>query len=314
MVEVHLSGAFPRSEKLVAATRAVERGKAKQSDVEAILREDNSSLAGLQKEATLDAAVDGQLNWHDLFRPFSDLFTGIQPGSLTRWFDNNTFYRAPVVSGKVSFKGGKVESFFRQDAFPRTSRKKAILPGPFTFATLAENNTGSSTSDLIDEVSHALRDLIKSLQASRYEIFQFNEPCLSAQRNDDDFKTAQNGFETCAKGLSGTSVLQTYFGDASKAAEKLLNYPVDSIGVDFYATSLDSFANVDFNKGLGCGCIDGRNSLLEEPNEIKKFVLKAREDLEPKSIFVSPNCDLDFLPQPVAEKKVRLLGQVKGLI
>jgi len=314
MVEVHLSGAFPRSEKLVAVTRAVERGKAKQSDVEAILREDNVSLAGVQKEAALDVAVDGQLNWQDLFRPFSELFAGIQPGSLTRWFDNNTFYRAPIVNEKVSFRDGEVEGFFRPNSFPRTSRKKAVLPGPFTFATLAVNNAGSSKSDLINEISHALRDLIKSLQASGYEVFQFNEPCLSARPKDDDFNIAKHGFETCAKGLSGTSVLQTYFGDSSQAIEKLLDYPVDFIGVDFYATSLDSFTNVDFSKGLGCGCIDGRNSLLEEPNEIKKFVLKVREALEPKNIFVAPNCDLDFLPQPVAEKKVRLLGQMRELI
>ena len=109
-------------------------------------------------------------------------------------------------------------------------------------------------------------------------------------------------------------MLHTYFGDSSKAIEALLDYSVDSIGVDFYATSLDSLAKVDFNKGLACGCIDGRNSLLESPNEIKDFVSKARDQLEPKNLVIIPNCDLDFLPQSVAEKKVRLLGQIRGLI
>lgn len=314
MIEAHLSGAFPRSEKLVAATRAVERGRATQDDVERALRDDNLSLASLQKDAALDLSVDGQLNWQDLFRPFSELFTGIQPGSLTRWFDNNTFYRAPIVKGTISYKGDNVARFFRGDAFPTTSRKKAVLPGPFTFATLSENSS-KSHADLIDDFSHALRDLIKSLQRAGYEIFQFNEPCLCAKtRTEDDFKIAKHGIETCVKGLAGMSLLQTYFGDSSKVIERLLDYPVDSIGVDFYATSLDSFASVDFDKGLGCGCIDGRNSLLESPNDVKKFVSKVREELEPKTLFVTPNCDLDFLPQPVAEKKIRLLGQIRGLI
>ena len=315
MVEAHLSGAFPRSEKLVAATRAFERGKGSQDEVETILKQDNSSLANLQHDAALDYSVDGQLNWQDLFRPFSELFSGIEPASLTRWFDNNTFYRAPLVKGKINFKGDYTSKFFRADAFPTSSRKKAVLPGPFTFATLSENAASSRRADLVDEFSHALRDLIKSLQGVGYQCFQFNEPSLCAKsRTEDDFSVAKHGIETCAKGLAGQSMLHTYFGDSSKAIEALLDYSVDSIGVDFYATSLGSLTNVDFNKGLGCGCIDGRNSLLESPNETRDFISKARVRLEPKKIIIIPNCDLDFLPLPVAEKKVRLLGQIKGLV
>jgi 5-methyltetrahydropteroyltriglutamate--homocysteine methyltransferase len=315
MVEAHLSGAFPRSEKLIAATRAFERGKGTQDEVETILKQDNSSLANLQSDAALDFSVDGQLNWQDIFRPFSELFSGIEPASLTRWFDNNTFYRAPLVKGKISFKGNYTGKFFRADAFSTSSRKKAVLPGPFTFAALSENGANSRRADLVDEFSHALRDLIKTLQGVGYQFFQFNEPSLCASTlTEDDFDVAKHGIETCAKGLTGQSMLHTYFGDSSKAIEALLDYSVDSIGVDFYATSLDSLTNVDFNKGLGCGCIDGRNSLLESPNEIKDFVSKVREQLEPRNLLIIPNCDLDFLPQPVAEKKVHLLGQIRGLV
>jgi 5-methyltetrahydropteroyltriglutamate--homocysteine methyltransferase len=283
--------------------------------VESALRQDNLSLANLQNDAALDFSIDGQLNWQDLFRPFSELFSGIEPASLTRWFDNNTFYRAPLVKGKIGFKGDHISKFFRADVSPASVRKKAILPGPFTFAVSSETSASSSRPDLVDEFAHALRDLIKSLQRVGYRCFQFNEPSLCGKSvTKDDFTLAKNGIETCAKGLDGQSMLHTYFGDSSKVIETLLDYSVDSIGVDFYATSLDSLTDLDFNKGLGCGCIDGRNSLLESPNETKDFVSKTRKQLEPKNLIVIPNCDLDFLPQPVAEKKVRLLGQVGKLV
>jgi 5-methyltetrahydropteroyltriglutamate--homocysteine methyltransferase len=315
LVEAHLSGAFPRSEKLVAATRALERRKGTQDEVENALKQDNLSLANLQNDVALDFIVDGQLNWQDLFRPFSKLFSGIEPASLTRWFDNNTFYRAPLVKGKISFTGNDTSKFFRVDASSAIGRKKAILPGPFTFAALSEEPSSSSRPDLVDQFAHALRDLIKNLQGVGYKCFQFNEPSLCEKSlTKDDFTLAKNGIETCAKGLDGQSVLHTYFGDSSKVIESLLDYSVDSIGIDFYATSLDSLMDLDFNKGLGCGCIDGRNSLLESPNETKEFVSKTRELLQPKSLIIIPNCDLDFLPQPIAEKKVRLLAQIRKLV
>ena len=315
MVETHLSGAFPRSEKLVAATRAFERGKGTEADVEANLRQDNLSLARLQREEALDFSVDGQLNWQDLFRPFSELFTGIKPGSLTRWFDNNTFYRAPLITGKVSFKGHKPDKFFRADSFPKTSRKKAILPGPFTFGALTETSASSPPPDVVDEFSHALRDLISSLQGMGYDCFQFNDPCLCAKgRTGDDFNLAKNGIETCTRGLTAKSILHTYFADSSQMVNSLLDSSVDYIGIDFYATSLDALAELSFNKGLVCGCIDGRNSLIETPDEVKDFVSEVREKLEPKDLVVAPNTDLDYLPQLVAEKKVRLLGKIRGLV
>jgi methionine synthase II (cobalamin-independent) len=122
---------------------------------------------------------------------------------------------------------------------------------------------------------------------------------------------AQHAFEVCAKGMGIKTRLQTYFGDAGPVIDHLLNYPVDCVGVDFYATSMDALREYSFSKELGCGCIDGRNSLLESPEDLTGFVKRVRNDLEPKSLSIGPNSDLQFLPYPVAEKKVRMLAEAK---
>ncbi len=315
MVEVHLSGVFPRSEKLIDATRAAVRGNLPQAEVDSVLRQDVDSLVELQEESNLDALVDGQLNWQDLFRPFSQLLSGIELGSLTRWFDNNTFYRKPIIVEKVSLKSKDLKQFFRSDLLPKGSPKKAILPGPFTFAHLSENKGYSSFSDLVNDLARALKGVIASLRESGYESFQFNEPSICApDRTQQELEITKHAYQTCAQGIGGRSILQTYFGDASQVIETLLDYPVDAIGIDFYATSLDGLKEYDFTKILGCGCVDGRNSLLESPKDLKTFVSQARENLEPVDIHLTPNCDLDFLPETVAEKKVRILGETKRLV
>ena len=312
MVEAHLTGVFPRSEKLIATTRAALRGNSPQADVDQILQEDVKSLILLQDELELDALVDGQLNWQDLFRPFTKILTGIEPRGLTRWFDNNTFYRKPLITEKIAFKGNGLQEYFRVDLLPKHRHRKAILPGPFTFALLSDNKAYQSLPDLVDDLARCLKGVVKALQGLGYEYFQFNEPSICApNRTSSELETVKRAFETCA---AGKSLIQTYFGDASRVLDTLLDCPVDAIGVDFYSTPLESLKEYDFDKILGCGCIDGRNSLLESPSELKKIIVKLREDLEPTNIYLTPNSDLEFLPRSVAEKKVRLLSETRRLL
>jgi 5-methyltetrahydropteroyltriglutamate--homocysteine methyltransferase len=311
-VEAHLTGVFPRSEKLVTATREAVRGNLHQSEVDQVLEQDVRSLILLQEQSGLDAFVDGQLNWQDLFRPFCELLTGVEPAALTRWFDNNTFYRKPLVTDKIAFKGDDLRQYFRVDLLPKSGRKKAVIPGPFTFSLLSDNKAYPSMPDLVDDMAHSLKAVVKALQGLGYEYFQFDEPCVCApERTKSEFQIVKHAFETCSQ---GKSMIQTYFGDASRAIETLLDCPVDAIGVDLYSTSLESMKEQDFSKILGCGCIDGRNSLLESPNELKEIIQKVQDALNPRDIYLMPNCDLEFLPRPVAEKKVNILGETRKLM
>jgi 5-methyltetrahydropteroyltriglutamate--homocysteine methyltransferase len=198
-VEAHLTGAFPRSEQLVEATRAAERGKISKAEVDAILDHDVTALVEIQQRANLDSYVDGQLNWQDLFRPFSELFTGIRLGSLTRWFDNNTFYREPVIVDRITVGAPELQPFFRYALMPSQARKKAILPGPFTFAVLSHNSAYPSLADLIDDIAHALKRTTENLGRSGYSSVQFNEPALGVNgRTKEDFELAKHALEICA--------------------------------------------------------------------------------------------------------------------
>jgi 5-methyltetrahydropteroyltriglutamate--homocysteine methyltransferase len=312
MVEVHLSGVFPRSESLVEITRAADRGRATDADVQAALDRDCQALLRLQTQVGLDYVTDGQLNWQDIFRPLTELFTGIQLGSLTRWFDNNTFYRKLIIVEKVKSHGSSVDHFFRHELFLDIQRRKAIVPGPLTFALLSENKAYGNVADLIDDFSHALSNVITTLRTAGYALIQFNEPAISNnKRTNEVLQYAEQSYETCAKSAGAKTALHVYFSDPEPVLDAVLDLPVDAVGIDFYATSLESIAKHTFNKELDCGCIDGRNSLLESPEDLSKFVQRVEQKVEPKRITVTPNCDLDFLPYPIAEKKTRLLADVK---
>jgi len=315
MARAELSGAFPRSERLIEATRALDRARATVGEVESALVEDIRAVASLQTGAGLDVIVDGQLNWQDQFRPFTQLFAGVEAGGLTRWFDNNTFFRKPIIRSKVNFAGDGLDQFFRSSLLPLSVPKKAILPGAYTFAVLSQNDAYSSRGELIDALAHCFREVAAKLVNLGYSHIQFNEPALCTQgASGGDIELTQRAYETITKGLGATTTLATYFGDAGNLFPRILDFPIDCISVDLYSTSLESIGEYDFDHGLGCGCLDGRNSLLEEPKELSRVASLIRDRLEPKFMIIQPNCDLDFLPRPIAEKKVRILGQARKLV
>ena len=315
-MKAQLTGAFPRSEALVDLTRAAARGRIQSAELEAGYAREVSTVVNMQSEAGLDLVVDGQLTWKDLFRPFSEMFEGIRTGALTRWFNNNTFYRKPVIADKIRYRGRGLEAYFRYNELPKGGRRKAILPGPYTFAVMAHDQYYSTPADLIDDLAHSLREAVDDLKKTGgYDCFQFNEPCISFQGlTRVDIPALAQAYEELTKGLGAESILQTYFGDATPVIDTVLDLPVDHVGIDFYATPLDSLAGHDFTKGIMCGCVDARNSLLESPDALKKLILQIEDRLNPKSLSIAPNCDLDFLPQTIAMKKLVLLARAKELV
>ena len=310
LISTHLTGIYPRSENTVTLTRAFDRGKASREDVDRAIQADLSNLIAVQTSAGLDWIVDGQLNWQDIFRPFSEILTGITPGTLSRWFDNNTFYRKPMVKGKITLANkSSIDRYFRGDCLP-DKQKKAILPGPFTFAYASQNEIHANFPDLIDDVAHALGETIVELEKRGYQCIQFNEPYLTSNTSRTDLQHAKNAYDILRRNRA-KSMLQTYFNDVQNIIVNLLDFPVDCIGLDLYATPIESVKQYSFTKELSCGCIDGRNSLLESIQEIKSLVERIQITISPKALYVSPNCDLEFLPSQIAERKTQLLRELK---
>lgn len=307
--QVHLTGISPRSEQLIDVSRRFDRGMASKIELQSALDSNTRELIQLQTENHFDFLVDGQLNWQDLFRPFSELFIGIEPGSLTRWFDNNSFFRKPLVKDKIRNGKCNLERYFRYDLLPKSQSRKAILPGPYTFAILSENNAYATFADLVDDLAHCMAEIVSELAGKGYVCFQFNEPsiCLA---DEEGLEIAKRAFETLGKGRSYT-ILHTYFGNVNKILVDLLDFRVDCIGVDLYETPLYDLTEHKFDRGLSFGCIDGRNSLLESSQHIIDMISRVRDSVAPKQLYIGPNCDLEFLPPSIAEKKVALLGEVR---
>src|SRR5262249_2864980 len=136
-VVAYQHGIYPRSEAGVAATRDLERGRTTPASADEAVADGGRAFVAAPKNAALDLFSDGLLRWQDIFRPLADA-AGLPARTLIRWFDNNSFYRAPEVPDFVPLALGEAlpEVFERAESLAPAPRV-ATLPSPYTFSRAA---------------------------------------------------------------------------------------------------------------------------------------------------------------------------------
>ncbi len=285
-------GIYPRSEALVQATRDLDRGRISVDEAGKQLAADRDALVAAQDEAGLDLLTDGMLNWQDLFRPLVEQSEGLEAGSLVRFLDTNTFYRAPRATGSPRLTGAATGDFIAPLPRPRL----VTLPSPFAFAHAAG----------LDPRTVAEAVLAPALDALDAELVVLSEPFL-ARESEPDLAALGEALGL----LSGRLplVLQLTFGDAGPLLDRLVELPVDGIGVDFYLTSLDAVPD-GFPKLLLAGVVDARSSAVEDAGVLAGFAARLRQRTAGEIALV-PNGDLQFVSEPVARRKLAALGVAK---
>ncbi len=299
-------GIYPRSEAIVAATRDLDRGRTTQGAVDEVFRSERDEVVALQRDAGLDLVSDGLLSWQDIFRPLIDAAEGMDARTLVRWFDNNSFFRAPEVSGDPRLDGGFPAVL--DDGLPRGAA--VSLPSPYLFSRAA-HAAGDRNALLRELAAEVLAPVIRGVVDRGARLVHLEEPWLpffGAEPEAWDALDEALGELRSASG-EATLVFHVYFGDAAPFAERLRRLPVDAVGIDFVETDVDAL-NGRWDTGVLVGCIDGRRSVLESVEGTVKFVQQVAERLQPPQVYISSNSELELLPRDVADRKIRLLGEV----
>jgi len=291
MLKAYAPGIYPRSEALVQATRDVERGRTSPEAVDRQLEQDFRAFVAAQEEAGLALLSDGLLGWQDLFRPLAERSHGLEARPLTRFLDTNTFYRAVLVEG-----GPRLREPVPPPDLPR-GRWLATLPSPLAFSRAAQGQVSAKTV-----AANVLAPQIEAYADAGCALVVLSDPFLARVGDAGELLAA-----IAELPQSLPLVLQLPFGDAGPVLEGLADAPIAAVGVDFYATSLDAIPK-SYPKEIVAGVVDARSSALESADEIGRFVEQLLER-SPAGISLSPNGDLQFVPESIAREKIARLGR-----
>jgi 5-methyltetrahydropteroyltriglutamate--homocysteine methyltransferase len=290
-LKAYAPGIYPRSEALVQATRDLDRGRTSPEAVDRQVESDLGELVGVQERAGLTLLSDGMLRWQDHFRPLAERSDGLDARPLTRFLDTNTFFRAVLVDGEP-----RLREPVPAPALP-TGRWLATLPSPLAFSRATR---GAASAQLL--AAKVLAPQIEAYAQAGCSLVVLSDPFLAREQ-------AVKELIASLAELPGDVplVLQLPFGDAGPVLDELAETNLQAIGIDFYSTSLDALPS-GYPKEVMAGVIDVRSSALESPEEIGGFVAELT-GRNPAAISLSPNGDLQFVPEPIAKEKIARLGR-----
>ncbi len=307
------NGIYPRSGQLAQSSRDFDRKRLAIKDLKVKQLADFSALIALQKSCSFDYLEDGKLSWQDIFRPIVEATDGMEVGALTRWFDNNSFFRQPIIGNKLHLDTQKLDSYF--PVITPAKKWKVTLPSPFTFAKLSSSKSHDSFKKRLRQTTEITASIIKYLEEKGVSCVQLNEPCIpyfqATKKEIAEFLKSLSIIKKARKNLK--LAIHFYFGDATPVCAALNKTNlVDIVGIDFYKTSFSTLPK-NINLEVIAGIIDGRNSLMESKIFSKQLVSQIIKRLSPTVLYLSNNSDLEFLPEPVAKEKLRLLAELKTI-
>jgi 5-methyltetrahydropteroyltriglutamate--homocysteine methyltransferase len=312
VIQAYQHGVYPRSEDVVAATRGLERGRTTPDEVEVQFKRDREDLIQAQQETGLDYFSDGLLRWQDIFRPLAQNVEGMEARTLVRWFDNNSFFRAPEPVDEIHLRAPLPGVFDEYADVPEP--RVATLPSPFLFSRAAQTNRDRNQL-MVDLGQNLLRPVAQALAACGYGVIHLQEPWLAyfgiGAGDWEPFRTALGAIRDGLASNETKLVLHTYFGDAGPHASELRTLPVDAVGFDFVQTDPEELGT-DWPIGILAGVLDGRSSPIEPAEQTAAFAREIFERLSPPDLYLSSNCELEFLPRDVARQKVRRLGEISA--
>jgi len=303
----------PRPARLRGAIARFERGAIGEDELRRVEDEVTIEVIQEQVEAGIDIVSDGQIRWEDDQTYFARRMDGFTIDGLIRYFDTNTYYRQPVVTGAVRWQQPIAAEDYRFAAAHSPRPVKALVTGPYTLAALSANEHYGSFGDLVLALAQELRQEVLALEKAGASIIQVNEPAILKQK--EDFPLFSQALERMMEGVAAEAHLYTWFGDIEGLFPHIMELPFSAIGLDFVMgpANYEIIRRAPFAKKLGLGIVDARNTRLETVEQIVECIRRVSDVVPPESIYVNPSCGLEYLPREAAQAKLAcMVAGVQG--
>ncbi|WP_181691811.1 5-methyltetrahydropteroyltriglutamate--homocysteine methyltransferase [Natronomonas sp. LN261] len=262
-----------------------------------------------QREAGLDRIVEGQLRWDDMLAHPLCVHDNVETRGIVRYYDNNNFYREPVVRGDLTADGDVAAEL---DAAPDVSQ--AVLPGPYSLSELATDEHYGDDAAFLDAVADFLA--AEAAEFPPVETLFLLEPSLVTDAPEDgEDERASEAIDTVAAAVDADVVVHTYWGSIpEKPYAHLMDAEIDAIGFDFVTDHEGSVYNIQeygTKDDVALGVVDGQNTLVEEPEAIAERIEWIGDQVPNEAferIYATSNTELFYLPTNKAEAKLDALA------
>ncbi|MFC4450333.1 5-methyltetrahydropteroyltriglutamate--homocysteine methyltransferase [Halorussus aquaticus] len=274
-----------------------------------------------QQSAGLDRVVEGQLRWDDMLAHPLAVHDSVETRGIVRYYDNNNFYRDPVVTDDLTFDGDIAGELDAASEFVDADELQAVVPGPYSLADLATDEHYGDDDEFLDAIADFLAGEVEAFP--EVETLFVLEPSLVENSPDDgEDERASEAVDavTSAAPADTDVVVHTYWGALDeKVHAHLLDADFDALSYDFVSNHEDNLYNINeygTKDSIAAGVVDGQNTLVEDAEAISDRADWLQENTPAsdfETIYLTPNTELFYLPYSTFEEKLAALGEATDL-
>ncbi|PSP83484.1 5-methyltetrahydropteroyltriglutamate--homocysteine methyltransferase [Halobacteriales archaeon QS_6_64_34] len=274
-------------------------------------------VVDVQVDTGLDRISEGQLRWDDMLAHPLAVHENVETRGIVRYYDNNNFYREPVVTDELT-TGGDVAVELDAAAELVDSGLQAALPGPYSLADLATDEHYGDEAEFVDAVTDFL--VCEVEQFPDVETLFLLEPSLAENPPEDgEDERASEGIDAIASAIDAEVVAHTYWGPIpEKTYAHLMDADVDAIGFDLVSDHEKNVYNVQeygTKDSVALGVVDGQNTRVESPETIRDRVdwFETRTNTVYDTVYATTNTETFYLPVNKFEDKIQSLANAAKL-
>ncbi|WP_254534803.1 5-methyltetrahydropteroyltriglutamate--homocysteine methyltransferase [Halomarina litorea] len=265
-----------------------------------------------QRSAGLDRIVEGQYRWDDMLAHPLCVHDNVETRGIVRYYDNNNFYREPVITGDLGFDGDMAADLETAAETVETDALQAVVPGPYSLADLATDEHYGD--DLLDGVTDFLVDEVGAFP-DHATLFVLEPSLVEEAPGDGEDERASEAIDRLAGATDADVVVHTFYGALTeKVHAHLLDADVDAIGYDFVTDHEQNLYNINeygTKDSISLGLVDGQNTKVESPDTVRERVEWVSENAPGASFdtaYVTFNTESFYLPTSKFEEKLDALA------
>jgi len=284
-------------------------------EIVSVYDEARAEVIDRQQSAGLDRIVEGQLRWDDMIAHPLAVAESVETRGIVRYYDNNNFYREPVVTGDLSATGD-VGAELDAAAEHVDEGLQAVLPGPYSLADLATDEHYGDDAAFLEAVAEFLAAELGAFPEVE-TLFLLEPSLVENPPGDGADERASEAIDHVAAAIDAEVVAHTYWGALEeKVHAHLLDADVDAVGYDFvsdHEANLYNITEYGTKDDIALGLVDGQNTLVEEPETLAErieWVDEQTPSADFETIYATVTTETFYLPVNRFEEKLDALASL----
>jgi 5-methyltetrahydropteroyltriglutamate--homocysteine methyltransferase len=274
-----------------------------------------------QEELGLDILTDGELRrTHFIFH-----IAGEWDGIDTQTLATKAIYRnraanrlVPRITGKIARRAAASVDDLRA-AKTHTSRPlKMAVPGPMTVADSALNEFYKNEEKLVMDAAAAINGELRDLQQAGCEVLQIDEPAMT-RYHDKVAAYGAKALDRCLDGITVPTLVHLCYGypgggerqhqyEYADLLPHLMTTRIGGFTVEFGRSSFDpEVLKICGDRIVMFGCVDPGDSPVPTVDSIERRVADVLDHLDPKQVWLAPDCGLMTISRTLAHEKLRVM-------